>query len=155
MGRKPAYTASRQLKDIKRIIRFKSLPYNPFRSGLYTVEELMEGYDPDVPGKSLDEIIADHFNRDKKMPRVHEALAQRIHDQAIDQALYRFAQREPHQRRRITESENTSRTASAKTVCWPSRRMESFSLPARLEPYRKFFRMPRTTATGVSTHALR
>lgn len=101
MGRKPTYTASQQLKDIKRIIRFKNLPYNPFRRGLYSVEELMKGYDADVPGKSLDEIIADHFNRDKKMPRVHEALAQRIHDHAIDHALYRFAQPEPHQRRKI------------------------------------------------------
>lgn len=35
------------------------------------------------------------------MPRVHEALAQRIHDHAIDQALYRFAQPKPHQRRPI------------------------------------------------------
>lgn len=51
MARKPSYTASRQLKDIKRIIRFKSLPYNPFRRRLYTVEELMAGYDPNVSGK--------------------------------------------------------------------------------------------------------
>jgi predicted Rossmann-fold nucleotide-binding protein len=101
MARKPSYTASRQRKDIERIIRFKSLPYNPFRRKLYTVEELMAGYDPNVPGKSLDEIIADRYNRDKKMPRVHEALAQRIHDHAIDQALYRFAQPEPEQRRKI------------------------------------------------------
>jgi predicted Rossmann-fold nucleotide-binding protein len=101
MARKPSYTASRQLKDIKRIIRFKSLPYNPFRRRLYTVEELMAGYDPNVSGKSLDELIADHYNRDKKMPRVHEALGQRIHDHAIDHALYRFAQPKPRQRRSI------------------------------------------------------
>jgi hypothetical protein len=61
----------------------------------------MAGYDPNVSGKSLDELIADHYNRDKKMPRVHEALAQRIHDHAIDHALYRFAQPKPHQRRPI------------------------------------------------------
>ena len=72
MARKPSYTASRQLNDIKRIIRFKSLPYNPFRRRLYTVEELMAGYDPNVSGKSLDELITDHYNRDKKMPPAHE-----------------------------------------------------------------------------------
>ena len=44
---------------------------------------------------------ADYYNRDKKMPCVHEALAQRIHDHAIDHALYRFAQPKPHQRRPI------------------------------------------------------
>jgi predicted Rossmann-fold nucleotide-binding protein len=46
-------------------------------------------------------MIATHFNRDKKMPSVHEALAQRIHDHAIDSALYRFARPKNKDRRKI------------------------------------------------------
>jgi SLOG cluster4 family len=91
--RQASYTATEQRRDIERIIRFKDLPYNPFRRRLYTVDELMKGYKADVPGTSLDENIAKHFNKDhtRKIPSVHEALAQRIHDHAIDHALYRFA----------------------------------------------------------------
>jgi predicted Rossmann-fold nucleotide-binding protein len=51
----------------------------------------MKGYNPSTPGKSLDERIANHYIRhNMNMPDVHEALAQRIHDHAIDEALYRF-----------------------------------------------------------------
>jgi predicted Rossmann-fold nucleotide-binding protein len=92
---------SLERRQIERIIRFKDLPYNPFRRSLYTVKQLMKGYDPNVPGKSLDEIIAVHYNRDKKMPSIHEALAQRIHDHAIDTALYRFAKPKGKERRKI------------------------------------------------------
>jgi predicted Rossmann-fold nucleotide-binding protein len=92
-------------RAIERIIRFKNLPYNPFRVRLYTVRELMGGYDPAHPGRSLDERIAKHFNGRAKSgrahPSVHEALAQRIHDHAIDSALYRFAQPAGKPRRKL------------------------------------------------------
>jgi len=47
------------------------------------------------------------------MPSVHEALAQRIHDHAIDSALYRFAKPTGKPRRRIIGvmgSHSTART---------------------------------------------
>jgi len=97
-------TASER-RAIERIIRFKDLPYNPFRTRLYTVSELMAGFDPKHPGRSLDERIAKHFNGRPKSgrahPNVHEALAQRIHDHAIDSALYRFAKPAGKPRRKI------------------------------------------------------
>jgi predicted Rossmann-fold nucleotide-binding protein len=97
--RKPSLDTQTLL--IKRIIRFKDLPYDPFRHSLYTVKELTKGYDPKTPGSSVDEVITAHFNHDKKMPSVHEALAQRIHDHAIDSALYRFAKPRNKERRKI------------------------------------------------------
>ncbi len=100
----PSKTAAER-RAIERIIRFKELPYNPFRTRLYTVKELMAGYDPAHPGRSLDERIAKHFNGRPKSgrahPNVHEALAQRIHDHAIDSALYRFAQPAGRPRRKL------------------------------------------------------
>jgi predicted Rossmann-fold nucleotide-binding protein len=107
-------TPKAERRAIERIIRFSRLPYNPFRKSLYSVKELMSGYDPNNPGKSLDERIAQHVNGSgKKMPSVHEALAQRIHDHAIDSALYRFAQPTGKPRRRIIGvmgSHGTART---------------------------------------------
>ena len=102
MPRNPSRSPSLDERAIRRIIRFKGLPYDPFRRSLYTVAELMEGYNPKVPGKSLDEIIAKHYQRhNKSMPDIHEALAQRIHDHAIDMALYRFSKPKGKQRRKI------------------------------------------------------
>ena len=77
--------------EIRRVLKFKGLPYDPFRRSLYSVGELMEGYTASHPERSLDARIAHHFMRKEKHPDVHEALAQRIHDHAIDGALYRFA----------------------------------------------------------------
>jgi predicted Rossmann-fold nucleotide-binding protein len=77
--------------EISRVLRFRNLPYDPFRESLYTVDELMHGYTAENPAGSLDARIALHFaENDKKHPSVHEALAQRLHDHAIDSALYRF-----------------------------------------------------------------
>jgi predicted Rossmann-fold nucleotide-binding protein len=77
--------------EIRRVFKFKGLPYDPFRRSLYSVKELMEGYTAAHPERSLDARIAQHFRKKSgKLPDVHEALAQRIHDHAIDSALYRF-----------------------------------------------------------------
>jgi len=67
-----------------------NLPYKPYRHKLYTREELMEGWVADDKNGhgSIDEIIYLHFEkhgRDK--PPVLEALAQRLHDHAIDDTL--------------------------------------------------------------------
>ena len=71
------------------------MPYRPFRPALYTAGELMEGYvrgdhrsfaDATVDGK-----IYAHYSvtrhAEEPVP-ILEALAQRIHDHAIDDALY-------------------------------------------------------------------
>lgn len=66
--------------------RQPDLPYNPYRKALYTWEELLEGHD-DLKGKSLDLCIYEHFSKSRYNPSINEALTQRIHDHAIDDAL--------------------------------------------------------------------
>lgn len=76
--------------------RLPDLPYRPYRPTLYTIDELMAGY---VRGKpnSFEEDAADsaiyrHFqgHRESASTPILEALAQRLHDHAIDNALTRF-----------------------------------------------------------------
>jgi|SRR5665213_352506 len=102
---RPSSQKRSQREVIERLIRFEHLPYNPFRTRLYSVKELTTGYDPAHPGRSLDERIARHYLGRPKLgrdhPSVHEALAQRIHDHAIDSALYRYAQPTGSARRKL------------------------------------------------------
>ncbi|MEM6724089.1 MAG: hypothetical protein AAF598_08625 [Bacteroidota bacterium] len=63
-----------------------NLPYQPFRKGLYTWQELMDGYDP-VNDQSTDLKIYTHFVQSRFNPPLLEALSQRIHDHSIDDAL--------------------------------------------------------------------
>ena len=59
------------------------LPYDPFRTGLYTREELV--------GDGVDAAIEAHVKRNGfRSPPTAEALAQRLHDHAIDVALAQF-----------------------------------------------------------------
>ena len=69
--------------------KFKSLPYNPYRGKLYSWQELMEGYQPEND-QSTDLKIYNHFIKQKYNPPVSEALAQRLHDHSIDDALRRI-----------------------------------------------------------------
>lgn len=70
--------------------QFEGLPYHPYRSKLYTWQELMDDYDP-KNDQSLDYRIYEHFVRQGRYnPNIREALAQRIHDHAIDSALRDF-----------------------------------------------------------------
>ncbi|MEL7120862.1 MAG: hypothetical protein AAFO07_15525 [Bacteroidota bacterium] len=62
------------------------LPYNPFRHSLYTWQELMEGFD-ELEDNSVDKKIYEHFRLEQFNPSINEALWQRIHDHAIDEAL--------------------------------------------------------------------
>ena len=66
--------------------KFVGLPYDPYRKSLYTWQELMEGYDPENDD-SADFKIYTHFNKLRYTADINEALAQRIHDHAIDDAL--------------------------------------------------------------------
>lgn len=60
---------------------FDNLPYNPYRGSLYTPDELRTN--------DLDSAIYHHQVRWRKKPPppILEALAQRIHDHAVDEAL--------------------------------------------------------------------
>lgn len=73
--------------------RLERLPYRPFRSGLYSVEELMEGYDAGGYTATADFAIYAHSHKERRHPggiAIREALAQRLHDHAIDDALAEF-----------------------------------------------------------------
>ena len=64
-------------------------PFDPLRKGLYTADELMEGYTPEDPDGALDRRIARHFLAagGRNPPSAAEAIAQRLHDFGIDRAL--------------------------------------------------------------------
>jgi len=63
---------------------FPDLVYNPYRSFLYTWQELYKEVKPD---RSLDLEIYEHFSTHKYAPSMIEALCQRVHDNSIDDAL--------------------------------------------------------------------
>lgn len=66
---------------------FVGLPYNPYRTSLYSPQELMTGYDP-VENNSLDVRINRHFDAHGGHDAdIMEALSQRIHDYSIDTAI--------------------------------------------------------------------
>src|SRR5690606_19113616 len=66
--------------------KFSDLPYNPHRLGLYTWQELM-GTESENIQETSDLKIYNHFINSKYNPPMKEAMAQRIHDYAIDVAL--------------------------------------------------------------------
>jgi len=66
---------------------FVGLPYNPYRTTLYSPFELMGGYDP-IENNSLDIRINKHFDAHGGHDAdIMEALSQRIHDYSIDTAI--------------------------------------------------------------------
>ena len=63
-------------------------PYSPGRDSLYTVDELMAGYESDAPMQSLDARLAAHVKACGIPPAdVDEAIAQVVHDQGVGQAM--------------------------------------------------------------------
>ncbi len=83
--------------------RLPDLPYRCYRPSLYTVDELMEGYEkgrPESHPQSLDQRIYAHFDRIRRQgdPPILETLAQRLHDHAIDNALVDLLRRGEHSR---------------------------------------------------------
>ncbi len=72
---------------------FVGLPFHPYRASLYSPSELTEGYErghPETRTKTLDARIYEYFTERKVDGRdapVMDALAFRIHDHAIDNAL--------------------------------------------------------------------
>ena len=77
--------------------RFVGLPYDPYRGSLYSWRELNAGVVEDRSGsgeptaESLDVAIYRHFEaHGRHLADLREALAQRIHDHAIDDAVKDF-----------------------------------------------------------------
>lgn len=71
---------------------FPDLPYNPYRSTLYTPEELYAGFDRQTPksyAATLDARVYVHFKDEggANPASIRETLAQRMHDHAISDAM--------------------------------------------------------------------
>ncbi len=87
--------------------RLKNAPYKVYRSQLYSLEELMAGYERGKPEtfttQAHDSVIYRHFHdlhqKGGAFP-VLDALAQRIHDHSIDDALHDLLH-DPNQERRV------------------------------------------------------
>jgi predicted Rossmann-fold nucleotide-binding protein len=74
---------------------FMGLPYVPYRSSLYTPEELYEGFEPARPesyAQTLDARVYEHWKTQGKgnPPSILETLAQRLHDHAVTDAVEEF-----------------------------------------------------------------
>jgi predicted Rossmann-fold nucleotide-binding protein len=68
---------------------FPTLPYPTHPSRLYTADDLAEGFAAAGFAGMYDTVVYDHFRaRGGALPEVREALAQRLHDHAVDNALY-------------------------------------------------------------------
>jgi predicted Rossmann-fold nucleotide-binding protein len=72
---------------------FVGVPFNPYRGALYTPDELMQGYErgrPETRTETTDARIYEYFKSRQLNGRdapVMDALAFRIHDHAVDDAL--------------------------------------------------------------------
>jgi len=86
---------------------FTGIPFHPYRASLYTPGELMEGYEPGRPetlSDTVDAQIYDYFTARRRNGRdvpVMDALAFRIHDHAIDDALRQLLHPEEAPSRRV------------------------------------------------------
>ncbi len=73
--------------------RLPDLPYHSYRPALYTAAELMEGYvhgKPETLHDTRDQVVYRHYDAIRKggtIIPILDALAQRLHDHAIDDAL--------------------------------------------------------------------
>ena len=86
-----------------RLSEHLDLPFQPYRHSLYMVRELMAGFDPKRPASFADTVDGQIYTRfqkyrssDDEPTPILEALAQRIHDHAIDDALYEFLLEHKH-----------------------------------------------------------
>jgi len=88
--RYPSLSFQERLREGGALIfpRLPRLPYKPYRPELYTREELTAGWSEE-DDQSVDKRIYDHYEKGgRHHTNVLEALAQRLHDHAIDDALH-------------------------------------------------------------------
>ena len=77
------------------------VPFEPYRSRLYRQQELLRGWSPDDPSTSFDDALDSVIHRWSKRqgegtnPPVLDALARRLHDHAIDDALAEHLENRP------------------------------------------------------------
>ncbi len=76
-------------KEVMIFPGISGLPYDPFRSALYSWQELMAD-SPSGNYASWDEEVYEHFSDKRFNPGLREALYQRIHDHAMDEGLRRL-----------------------------------------------------------------
>ena len=100
-GRRPANLVlgpGLATKELSRLLAVDR-PYSPLRQELYSPAELMAGFNPRALDSSLDDRIYLHAQRHGRnrgrRPKLAEALAQRVHDFSIDEALERLLDRGP------------------------------------------------------------
>lgn len=85
--------ASRARADAAGVLIFPDipdLPYRPYRSSLYTPDELFAGFDPARPesyGDTMDARVYRHVRVEGEHPGPVAALARRLHDHGIAEAL--------------------------------------------------------------------
>ncbi|HJU86090.1 MAG TPA: hypothetical protein VJ788_01835 [Gemmatimonadota bacterium] len=79
-----------------RLIELLGLPFTAYRDRLYTLPELMKGLDVDKPGSLFQDTVDGQIfrwyreRRAEPQPSVLEALAERLHDHAIEDAALEF-----------------------------------------------------------------
>lgn len=87
MNEMDSITTSMSREDIA-ILLGNGRPYSPGRDTLYTVDELIPGYDSDASSQSLDARLAAHMKACGIPPGdVDEAIAQVVHDQGVGNAM--------------------------------------------------------------------
>lgn len=79
-----------------RLIELLGIPFTAYRDRLYTLPELMEGLDVDKPGSLFQDTVDGRIfrwyreRRADLQPSILEALAERLHDHAIEDAAREF-----------------------------------------------------------------
>ena len=79
-----------------RLIELLGIPFSAYRERLYTLPELMEGLDVEKPGSLFQDTVDGRIfrwyreQRAERQPGVLEALAERLHDHAIEDAAREF-----------------------------------------------------------------
>jgi predicted Rossmann-fold nucleotide-binding protein len=86
--------ASRARADAAGVLLFPDipdLPYQPYRSTLYTPDELFAGFDPERPesyAETMDARVYRHVRAEGDYPGPVAALSRRLHDHGIAEALH-------------------------------------------------------------------
>lgn len=97
LGCKLPETLEHRLINSNLVFPHIDLPFNPYRSSLYTANTLMGEYrvgEPESYEETLDKRVYNHFIRNgKEATDIKETLARRLHDHSITDALYDFLHR--------------------------------------------------------------
>jgi predicted Rossmann-fold nucleotide-binding protein len=79
-----------------RLVELLGIPFTAYRDSLYTLPELMDGLDVEKPGSLFEDTVDGRIfrwyreRRAEAQPSILEALAERLHDHAIEDAAREF-----------------------------------------------------------------